>query len=106
MPSKDTTVLSVRVKNETLDFLNKEADSKGISVARYLDSLTEEPETDIAEQEESIYDYEYEDLGFTRMLKLFRDKKYPDRAIRQSIEQICEQISEGGNYRAKREDWA
>lgn len=85
MPSKNTKVLTVRVKNETYDRLVIGAESMGLSLAKYLDLISEgqpEPEFD-----------------FDSLIEAFRKRKYPDSAIRRSLEQICEQVKEAGDYR-------
>lgn len=87
MPSKNTKVLTVRVKNETYDRLVIGAESMGLSLAKYLDLISEN-------QSETEPEFDFDSL-----IEAFRKRKYPDSAIRRSLEQICEQIKEAGDYR-------
>lgn len=115
MASKTTTVLTIRVKNETAEILRETAEIRGISVTDLINQLAEEIEgCGIAEKGVTPIndglsdDSEYEDLGFGRVLRTFRKRKYPDRAIQRMTEAMVEQISDSGDYnpRRSREDWA
>lgn len=114
MASKTTTVLTIRVKNETAEILRKSAEIQGISVTDLINQLAEE----ISENEEAEKgvtpinraisdDFEYEDLGFGRILRALRKKNYPDKMIRRMTEGMLEQISDAGDYNPRRakEDW-
>jgi len=115
MASKTTTVLTIRVKNETAEILRKKAEIQGVSVTDLINNLAEDiAENDATEKGVTPInsgisdDFEYEDLGFGRVLRALRKKKYPDRAIQRLTEGMLEQISDNGDYnpRRTREDWA
>lgn len=44
----------------------------------------------------------YKEVRFDRLLQMFKEKGYPDVAIRQCVEQLMTQIGYGGNYNPRR----
>lgn len=114
MPSKNTTVLTIRVKNETAEILRKTAEIQGISVTdlinKFAENISENEETEkgVTPINRAICDdFEFEDLGFGRLLRALRKRNYPDRVIQRMTEGMLEQISDAGDYnpRRTREDW-
>lgn len=119
MPSKNTSVISARVKDETALKLTQIAENRGITVSRLLDEIAEKIDEETlfekgvtpdgyAVSEDSDELYRYKELGFDRVKECFENHKYPDREIRKQNEFIAEQISRQGNFNSKRsgEDWA
>lgn len=103
MPSKNTSILSARVKDETLLKLTQEADNRNISVAKLLDDIAR----DLGYEEKGVTPdkmgvFEYEDLGFDKVLNAYRELQYSDNAIRQTNEQFRESIMEAGRYNTRR----
>ena len=107
MPSKDTEVLSLRVKSETAEKFRNDADLLGMRPSEYFEHIVWQ-EKGVTPDEISVSDdFEYEDLGFARVLRLLREKKYPDRAIQRLVEGMAEQVMDAGDYNPRRakEDW-
>ena len=123
MPSKNTSVISARVKDETAVKLGEIAENRGITIARLIDDMVAAyEEKEAAEKgvtpiscavcEQSSEDFEenlrYKEVKFDRLLSAFERKKYPDLAIRQCVEQIISQLNEESEFnprRSRNDDW-
>lgn len=64
------------------------------------------PETDISD-EDFRENMRYKELRFDKLLSAFERKKYPDEAIRNSVEQIIGSVLDGPDYSSRRSnyDW-
>ena len=60
------------------------------------------------DSEDSISDSEFERLGFGGVLRMLREKNYPDNMINRLMVQMRDQISENGNFNSRRvkDEWA
>ena len=111
MPSKNTSVISARVKNETALKFTQIAENRGITVSKLLDEIAEKID------EETLFekgvtpdgyavseDFESEKYGskIERGFKELTEKGYPDQAKRMYEEQIYEQMHNMPKYNPKR----
>lgn len=96
MPSKNTSVISCRVKDETAVKLGELAENKGITIAKLIDEMVAEFE-EKAETEKGVTPIGYavsEELDtpfgikVDRKLRILLERGYPERVIYQMKEQI------------------
>lgn len=115
MPSKNTSVISARVKDETAVKLGVLAEDRGITIAKMLDIMVSEFErqgkkgvtpdeyyVSAVSDEEFQENLRYKELRLDRLVSAFEKRNYPDNAIRQCIEQIIYQVLDGGNFNPRR----
>lgn len=119
MPSKNTSVITARVKDETALKLAQIAENKGITVAKLIDEMVENLEKESLSEKGVTPDgyavsedfdelYRYKELRLDRLIDSFERHKYPDHEIRRQIENMLEQIDVNGNYNPRRAggDWS
>ena len=109
MPSKNTSVISARVKDEIALKLGEIADSKGISIAKLIEEMVLESETKKGVTPDGCADCEYSDeifhykeLGIDGLIAAFEKRNYPEHEIRRQIGMMIEQIDYHGNYNPRR----
>lgn len=119
MPSKNTSVISARVKDETALKFTQIAENRGITVSKLLDEIAEKIDEETlfekgvtpdgyAVSEDLDELYRYKELGFDQVKECFENHRYPDHEIRRQTGMMVDQISNYGNYNPRRasEEWA
>lgn len=113
MPSKNTSVISARVKDETAIKLGEIAENKGITIAKLIDEMVE----DYEEKEDNKKGVTPDGYAVCRGLYESRvdkelnrlsERGYPDSVRRSVEEQVVENIRNLPKYNAKRmkcDDW-
>lgn len=125
MPSKDKKVVGVKIRENDYEFIDNYANMHNISISAMLGLCVSafvngdlevdkgelkmnipEPETDISD-EDFRENMRYKELRFDKLLSAFERKKYPDEAIRNSVEQIIGSVLDGPDYSSRRSnyDW-
>ena len=117
MPSKNTSVISARVKDETAVKLGEIAENRGITIAKLIDEMVadyEEKEASekgvtpigyaVCEQSEDDFleNLRYKELKLDKLVSVFEENNYPDWFIRQQMEVMISQIRDGGKYNPRR----
>lgn len=108
MPSKNTSVISARVKDETALKFTQIAENRGITVAKLLDEIAENYEEKgvtpdgCADCEYSDEIFRYKELGIDGLIAAFEKRNYPEHEIRRQIGMMIEQIDYHGNYNPRR----
>jgi hypothetical protein len=107
MPSRNTEILSLRIRSEVAEKFKNDAASKGFRPSEYFEHLMGYEKGVTPDEIEVSDTFEYEELGFDRVLRLLRKKNYPDRAIQKLLDGVAEQVMEAGDYNPRRakEDW-
>lgn len=81
-----------------------------VPTEEYLDVLLQNGRNVVntGDSEDSISDSEFERLGFGGVLRMLREKNYPDNMINRLMVQMRDQISENGNFNSRRvkDEWA
>jgi hypothetical protein len=88
MPSKNTSVISARVKDEIALKLGEIADSKGISIAKLIEEMVLE-----SESKKGVTPDGYADRWTSRLENKFeelRERGYPERVIDDLKDQILD----------------
>lgn len=104
MPSKNTSVIAARVKDEIAVKLEEIAENKGISIAKLIEEMTENYED---KKGVTPISYGLSDNFSDKIYEILTDKGYPDRAIDQMKEAIISSVKESPKYDARRarEEW-
>ncbi len=129
MPSLNTQVWSARVKNGTRQAFDEVGQQCGRTAVQVLDIVGEsfadgkawiEDGKLVCENSEiqcscgatpifdppELYDDEpelYHELHFDKLVKAMRDKCYPERVIRDTIDGFIDKVRDGYKYNAKRD---
>lgn len=123
MPSKNKVSVTARISEDEMKRFEVVANAAGISISALIklfvnavinnDIEVEKGELKLGvepigyavsqvSEEEFQENLRYKELKLDRLVSAFERKKYPDQAIRQSVEQIVGQILENGNYNPRR----
>ena len=88
MPSKNTSVISARVRDEIAVKLGEIAENKGISIAKLIEEMTEnyEEEKGVTPISYAVYDSFTERIE--KKFERLREREYPERVIEQMKEGI------------------
>ena len=102
MPSKNTSVIAARVKDEIAVKLGEIAENKGISIAKLIEEMTEN-----YEDKKGVTPISYADSFSEKIENILMDKGYPERMIDQMKETIISSVKESPKYDARRtrDDW-
>ena len=117
MPSKNTSVISARVKDETALKFTQIAENRGITVSKLLDEIAEKIEEEtlfekgvthdgyaVSEisEEEFQENLRYKKLRFDRLIAAFEKRGYPDEAIRKAVETMIQTVLDSPKYNPRR----
>lgn len=116
MPSKNTSVISARVKDETAVKLGELAELRGITIAKLIDDMVADyehkgMEKGVTPDEKGVSaifneDFEenlrYKELRLDKLVTTFEEYGYPDWFVRQQIETLISQIRDSGKYNPRR----
>ena len=117
MPSKNTSVISARVKDSTAIKLGEMAETREITIARLIDEMVEDYEEKMtiekgvtpigyAVSEESdeafLENMRYKELKLDKLVRVFEENSYPDYIVRQQVENLISQIKDYGKFNPRR----
>lgn len=117
MPSKNTSVISARVKDSTAIKLGEMAETREITIARLIDEMVEVYEEKMtiekgvtpigyAVSEESdeafLENMRYKELKLDKLVQAFEENSYPDYIVRQQVENLISQIKDFGKFNPRR----
>lgn len=113
MPSKNTSVISARVKDETALKFTQIAENRGITVAKLLDEIAEnleensEPKKGVTPDGCAVCEYSdivfrYQELELDALISIFEKRKYPEHEIKRQIRMMIDQVDCHGNYNPRK----